>query len=95
MQGGLAAGILVGWALFACEIENRFWRVLWLVVGLGGTAVAFFYAIQYLFSGAIDPTDDLLDVCQYYKDMLGGDYECTCQRGQQGRSLVEEFFFGK
>ncbi|GKY97324.1 hypothetical protein MPSEU_000690800 [Mayamaea pseudoterrestris] len=93
--GGLAAGILVGWTIFAWEIENRFWRVLWFIVGTAGTVVAFFYAFDYLYSGAIDPTDELRDVCQYYKDMLGGDYECTCQRQQQERSLVEEFFFGR
>jgi hypothetical protein len=79
-QGGLAAGIVVGWTIFAWEIENKCWKVIWFLVGFAATVASFSKALDYLYSGNITPTNDLLDVCQYYKNLMGGNYACTCQR---------------
>lgn len=78
--GGLAAGIIVGIFIFACEIESIVWRVLWSLVGMAITVVSFTMALDYLYSGAIEPLDELRDVCEYYSRNIEG-YECQCQRG--------------
>lgn len=77
--GGLVAGIMVGIFIFACEIESWCWRFVWSLVGMAMTVISFTFAMDYMYSGAVDPMEDLRDVCAYYKEALG-EYECTCQR---------------
>lgn len=79
--GGLAAGIIVGIFIFACEIESVLWRIFWGLVGMAATAVSFTMALSYMYSGAIEPMEELRDVCKYYMEALGAEgYECQCQR---------------
>jgi membrane associated rhomboid family serine protease len=78
--GGVLAGLCIGVIIFACEIESVPWRILWLVIGVALTTASFGYSMSYMYSGAIQPAEELRDVCAYYKEALGGDYECVCQR---------------
>lgn len=84
----------MGWSIFAWEIENRYWRIVWFIVGIAATTVSFTMALEYMYSGAITPIEELRDVCEYYKQAMGQDYECTCQR-QRERWLVEKLVFGE
>jgi len=81
--GGLVAGILVGLPVFSCSIKTMLYRILWFVAGMAVTVGSFFFALQYLYSGAIVPTDDLRDVCGYYQQFFD-DYECKCMRPANG-----------
>lgn len=78
--GGLASGIVVGIFIFACEINSICWRAVLSLAGLALSLVAFFGAFSYMYSGAIVPMEQLKDVCAYYQEALGDDYQCTCQR---------------
>lgn len=59
------------------------YRILWFVAGMAATVLPFFFGLQYLYSGAVAPPDELRDVCGYYKEHYD-DYECNCMRGSQG-----------
>lgn len=78
--GGLIAGFCVGMILFAVDLNKaRCSKLFWLLVGVGVTIAFFFVVFQRLYSGEIDPADELRDVCKYYKDNFE-EYECNCQR---------------
>jgi len=77
--GGLLAGIFVGIFIFACEIESKLWRVLWHLLGMAAVVISFTVALDYMYSGSIEPIPELRDVCAYYQEALG-EYECQCQR---------------
>jgi hypothetical protein len=68
--------------VFACTIKSPVYRVFWFTVGVIATACAFYYALDYLFSGVIDPAEELRDVCGYYKQFFE-DYQCQCMREEQ------------
>jgi membrane associated rhomboid family serine protease len=78
--GGLVTGILVGASIFACQVESVCWRALLSLAGLAATAVAFVLGFAYMYSGAVQPMPELADVCAYYQQHLGEEYECACQR---------------
>uniref|UniRef100_A0A6U0S1P1 rhomboid protease n=1 Tax=Eucampia antarctica TaxID=49252 RepID=A0A6U0S1P1_9STRA len=81
--GGLLSGIAVGMVVFSIEKRNRFWRSVWLLVGIGLTTLYFWKTIQLMYSG-VEPMQDLEDVCAYYQQYFE-DYECTCVlRGDDG-----------
>ena len=80
--GGLVAGLVVGLPVFSCSIKSMLWRILWFVLGLVLSAVTFGCALAYMYSGAVDPADELRDVCGYYQQFFQ-DYECRCMRGEQ------------
>ena len=61
--GGLLAGILVGIPIFALHIESKIWRSLWVVLGTGATITCFIFGLKYMYSGAIDPAEELGDIC--------------------------------
>ena len=65
--GGLVAGVLVGIPIFALHIESIVWRVLWVVMGSGATLMCFVWSLMHMYSGAIEPAEELRDVCGYYK----------------------------
>jgi membrane associated rhomboid family serine protease len=76
--GGLVAGLLVGIPIFAREgIQSFCWRLMWVLAGMTTTIGCFWFALEYLYSGQIKPTEDLRDVCGYYKANFE-DYECQC-----------------
>lgn len=77
--GGLIAGMLVGIPVFAPHIENVVCRFIWILVGIAATVVCFTYALVYMYSGAVEPAQELRDVCAYYQEFFE-DYECVCQR---------------
>jgi hypothetical protein len=77
--GGLLAGLLVGLPLFSCWIKTVYWRVPWFTVGAVLFVTCFSWALGYMYSGAIDPAEELRDVCGYYKQFYD-DYECKCMR---------------
>jgi len=74
--GGLVAGMLVGIPIFAFHIENGPCRVVWVLLGTAATVATFAFALIYMYSGAVDPADELGDVCGYYKEFFE-DYECV------------------
>lgn len=78
-MGGLVAGLLVGIPIFALCIESMIWRILWVLTGTAATVVCFVWSLIYMYSGAIEPADELGDVCGYYQQFFE-DYECTCSR---------------
>jgi hypothetical protein len=79
--GGLVAGILIGLPVFSCTIKTVLYRVLWFTVGMLVTAFSFYQALQYLFSGAVVPAEELRDVCGYYQQFFD-DYQCQCMRAE-------------
>ena len=79
--GGLAAGFVVGWTVFAWDIAGYGCKLVWFLVGLAMTVTTFALAIQYMYSGEVESVDDLRDVCGYYKQHFE-DYECNCMRDE-------------
>jgi hypothetical protein len=80
--GGLLAGICIGIILFSCEIKKAVWRLVWLLVGVALTTVFFVTTLTKMYSGDIEPAEELRDVCGYYQQYFD-DYECNCMREQQ------------
>lgn len=81
--GGLVAGVVVGIPIFSCSIKTMVWRILWFVVGVVVAVASFGAALVYMYSGAVDPAEELRDVCGYYQQFYE-DYECRCMRGGGG-----------
>lgn len=81
--GGLVAGVVVGIPIFSCSIKTMVWRILWFVVGVVIAVASFGAALVYMYSGAVDPAEELRDVCGYYQQFYE-DYECRCMRGGGG-----------
>lgn len=81
--GGLVAGLLAGFVLFSCAMEMVISRVFWFAIGTVATFIAFAMALSYMYSGVIDPAEELRDVCGYYQQFFD-DYECHCMRGEHG-----------
>lgn len=79
--GGLLAGFCVGMILFSMDIGKQIWKLFWLLTGIAITVVYFVVTLQHMYSGAIDPSEDLRDVCGYYQQYFE-DYECNCMREQ-------------
>lgn len=78
--GGLLAGFCVGMILFARDLQKaRCSKLFWLLVGIAITVAYFTVVFQRMYSGDIDPADELRDVCNYYKEHFE-EYECNCQR---------------
>jgi membrane associated rhomboid family serine protease len=77
--GGLVAGFCIGVAIFAFEIENHLFKLLWLIIGLGVTFAYFYTTLDYMYGGNVEAIDELRDVCSYYKEHFQ-DYECNCMR---------------
>jgi hypothetical protein len=61
--GGLVSGILVGVPIFALHIENVWWRTLWIIVGVALLIMSFVWSLTYMYSGAIEPAEELSDIC--------------------------------
>ena len=80
--GGLIAGFCVGMVIFALDLQNKKAAILWTTLGTGITCVYFTLVFKELYSGNVDPPEELRDVCGYYKQFFD-DYECKCMRGQQ------------
>ena len=79
--GGVVAGFCVGMIVFAADLKKAlFSKLFWLIVGIAITAVYFIVVFQMMYSGEIEPAEELRDVCDYYKQYYD-DYECNCQRG--------------
>lgn len=82
--GGLLAGFCIGMVVFALEIKKPVWKLCWLLLGIAITVVYFVVTLQYMYSGKIEPAEELRDVCGYYKQYFD-DYECNCMREEQER----------
>jgi hypothetical protein len=57
------SGILVGVPIFALHIENVWWRTLWIIVGVSLLIMSFVWSLTYMYSGAIEPAEELSDIC--------------------------------
>ena len=78
--GGLIAGFCVGMILFACDLQKARWsKIFWLLVGVAITIIYFTVVFERMYSGEIDPAEELRDVCKYYEENFE-EYECNCQR---------------
>jgi membrane associated rhomboid family serine protease len=76
--GGVLAGFCVGMIIFAADLKNAvFSKLLWLLVGVAITAVYFIVVFQRMYSGDIQPSEALRDVCGYYQQNFE-DYQCNC-----------------
>ena len=67
--------------LFSLDIGKQIWKMFWLLSGISITVVFFVVTLQHMYSGEIEPSEDLRDVCGYYKQYFE-DYECRCMREQ-------------
>ena len=83
--GGLISGYCIGTVLFALELRKVFWKIFWLVIGVIITALYFSLTFTEMYSGAVDPPDELRDVCGYYKQYFN-EYECNCMRGEHNNN---------
>ena len=81
-MGGVIAGLCVGLVIFGLEITTSIWKTLWFLIGLASTTVYFAVTLQHMYSGEIEPVEELRDVCGYYKEYFD-DYECNCMREEQ------------
>lgn len=81
--GGLVAGLLIGIPVFSCTIQKMIYRIFWFVAGMAATIFPFLFGLQYLYSGAVVPAEELRDVCGYYQQYFDN-YECKCMRSSQG-----------
>jgi membrane associated rhomboid family serine protease len=78
--GGLLAGFCVGMILFAIDLKKAcISKFMWLLVGVAMTGAFFVALLQQMYSGNVEPAEELRDVCGYYKQNFE-DYECNCQR---------------
>jgi phosphotransferase system glucose/maltose/N-acetylglucosamine-specific IIC component len=80
-MGGLAAGFCIGVVLFALELRKLVWKIVWLAIGVVITAIYFSVTFTEMYSGNVDPPEELRDVCDYYKQYFD-DYECKCMINQ-------------
>lgn len=77
--GGLVAGLVVGIVIFSWDMHVLGWRLVWSIVGLILTVSAFTVALAHMYSGEIEASEELRDVCGYYQQNFD-DYECNCMR---------------
>lgn len=83
--GGLISGFCVGMVVFAVEVKKIPWKIFWFLIGVAITCIYFSLTFSEMYSGNVDPPDDLRDVCGYYKQYFDN-YECRCMRGQQNQN---------
>jgi hypothetical protein len=79
--GGLIAGFCIGVVLFALELRKLVWKIVWLAVGVAITSIYFSLTFTEMYSGNVDPPEELRDVCDYYQQYFD-DYECKCMINQ-------------
>ena len=80
--GGLLAGFAVGMILFSLDLIKNVWKLIWLLVGIALTVVYFAVTLQHMYSGEVELSEELRDVCGYYKQYFE-DYECNCMLEEQ------------
>ena len=78
--GGVIAGFCVGMIVFALDMRRaKCSKLFWLLVGIGITLAYFVTVFDLLYSGEVQPAEELRDVCAYYEENFE-EYECNCQR---------------
>ena len=77
--GGLLAGFCVAFILFSFSLRKILLKILWFLLGVGLTTAYFVPTFQKMYSGDIEPAEELRDVCGYYKQFFD-DYQCNCMR---------------
>lgn len=77
--GGLVSGLVVGICIFAWDMHLIGWQLFWFAVGAALVFAAFSKALAYMYSGEIEASEELYDVCGYYQQQFD-DYECRCMR---------------
>ena len=77
----MLAGFCIGTVLFACETPHLMWKLVWMAIGTGITVAYFAATLTKMYSGDIEPAQELRDVCGYYKQYFD-DYECNCMRDE-------------
>lgn len=82
--GGLIAGLCIGIVVFSVNIKTPIWRMFWFLVGAALTTVYFAVTLTHMYSGQVEPAEELRDVCAYYTENFD-DYECNCMREQNGQ----------
>jgi hypothetical protein len=82
--GGLLAGLCIGIVVFSVSIKTPIWRMFWFLVGMALTTMYFAVTLTHMYSGAIEPAQELRDVCAYYTENFE-DYECNCMREENGQ----------
>jgi len=79
--GGLLAGLVIGIAVFAMEMELLWWRLAFGLTGVLLTFLSFAIGLQIMYGSTDEVEEALRDVCGYYKETVQ-DYECNCMRDE-------------
>ena len=76
-MGGLATGFFLGMTVFGKLIRKLHWKALWQLFGLALFITGLGLAINELVN-EVKPSDAIGDACEFYKDIFGHNYDCTC-----------------
>lgn len=83
--GGLLAGFCVGMIIFAADLKKAICsKLLWLLVGVAITVVYFVVVFERMYSGDIEPSEALRDVCGYYQQNFP-EYQCNCMLDEHNK----------
>jgi energy-coupling factor transporter transmembrane protein EcfT len=75
--GGVICGFASGMVCFSAWIKTKTYAAFWFVVGVALNLVFYIVTLTY-FLTYVEPRNDLMDVCEYYKQFFEN-YECNCQ----------------
>eukprot|EP00568_Trieres_chinensis_P017727 CAMPEP_0183329270 /NCGR_PEP_ID=MMETSP0160_2-20130417/84709_1 /TAXON_ID=2839 ORGANISM="Odontella Sinensis, Strain Grunow 1884" /NCGR_SAMPLE_ID=MMETSP0160_2 /ASSEMBLY_ACC=CAM_ASM_000250 /LENGTH=451 /DNA_ID=CAMNT_0025497459 /DNA_START=424 /DNA_END=1779 /DNA_ORIENTATION=- len=75
--GGAIGGFVVGMVVFSCNIRKPFYAITWFLSGFILTLIYFTTTVLYLLFKT-KPNQDLLDACEYYRDVYEENYDCEC-----------------
>jgi len=76
-MGGLATGFFLGMIVFGKLIRKLHLKAMWQLLGLALFIAGLGLAINELVN-EVKPSDAIGDACDFYKDMFGHNYDCTC-----------------
>jgi len=76
-MGGLMSGLFAGMVLFCGPINNFCMRFLWCLTGLLGL-VGSLTLVTFWFVTEVEPTANIGDTCEYFRNLFPENYECGC-----------------
>lgn len=93
--GGLGVGFLVGLCIFSANIDGVFIKCLWGTFGIVSLIGGLAYAVFYIYT-EMQFDNQLLNVCNYYRQLYREGYECQCQNtfGAQDAFYIDDDDWG-
>jgi membrane associated rhomboid family serine protease len=76
-MGGLLTGLFAGMLLFCRPITSLCSRLVWATIGLLGLVGTLFLVVYFLLT-EIEPDQELVDACNYFRNLFPENYECGC-----------------